>query len=145
LDDTLDNGAGVDFKGGVRVARSCCRGVPRAASDPLKKRLAVPHPVPERKTAMSTESTRHCTDLATQTAATRIATTVAKQAAAHAGVDIRCVGAKDSLARTLVRSTETETYPYSSFEQGGIRRFERSAFARGPFESGADLPRFRVS
>ena len=94
---------------------------------------------------MSTESTtRNVTDLATHTIAKRIAATVAKQAAAQARVDIRYVGAEDANARALVRSIATESHPYSSFEQGGIRRFERSPFARGPFEGRGDLPSFRV-
>jgi len=60
-------------------------------------------------------------------------------------VDIRYVGAECANAREVVRSTQTESHPYSSFEQGGVRRFERSPFARGPFEGGAHLPPFRVS
>jgi hypothetical protein len=95
---------------------------------------------------MSTESTtRNITDLATHSAAKQIAATVAKQAAAQANVDIRYVGAEDANARAIARSTETESHPYSSFEQGGVRRFERPPFARGPFEAGRDLPPFRVS
>jgi len=95
---------------------------------------------------MSTESTRHCTGPAAQaTTAQQIAATVAKQAAAQANVDIRYVGAEDAITRAVVRSTETESHPYSSFEHGGVRRFERSPFARGPFEGSGDLPPFRVS
>lgn len=95
---------------------------------------------------MSTESTtRNITDLATETSAQQIAVTVAKQAAAQASVDIRYVGAEDANARAVVRSTGTESHPYSSFEQGGVRRFERSPFTRGPFEGSGDLPPFRVS
>jgi hypothetical protein len=94
---------------------------------------------------MSTESNRDFTDLATESTAKQIAATAAKRAAAGARVAIRYVGAEDRIARAVVRSTETQTHPYSSFEQGGIRRFERSAFARGPFDGGADLPPFRVS
>ena len=94
---------------------------------------------------MSTESTTcNLTDLAARTTAKQIAAVVAKQAAALASVDIRYVGAEDANARALVRSTATESHPYSSFEQGGVRRFERSPFARGPFEGGGDLPSFRV-
>jgi hypothetical protein len=107
---------------------------------------------------MNTESTtRNINDQATRSTARQIAATVAKQAAAHANVDIRPVGAEDAItspwpspvlsriAAAVVRSTETESYPYSSFEQGGVRRFERSPFARRPFQGGGDLPPFRVS
>jgi len=95
---------------------------------------------------MSTASTtRHITDVATPTTAKQIAATVAKQAAGQANVDIRYVGAKDAVARAVVRPTETENHPYSSFAQGGIRRFERLPFARGPFERSGNLPPFRVS
>jgi hypothetical protein len=95
---------------------------------------------------MNTESTtRDSTDLASQTTAKRIGATVAKQAAAQANVDIHYVGAENTVARAVLRSTETESHPYSSFEYGGVRRFERSPFARGPFEGAGDLPPFRVS
>ncbi len=89
---------------------------------------------------MSTESTRIVLNPASQPEAARIAATLGKQAAAHADVDIRYVGAED----TIARSTATESYPYSSFERGGVRRFERPPFARGPFEGSGDLPPFRV-
>jgi len=94
---------------------------------------------------MSTERVTHFTDLATGAAAAQIAARVGKQAAARACVDIRCVRAVGVAARSAARSTDTEAYPYSSFEQGGVRRFDRSPFARGPFEAGPDLPPFRVS
>lgn len=108
---------------------------------------------------MSTESTRIVINPASQPGAAHIAASLGKQAAARADVDIRYVGAEDAVykARTRLalraalpgvirdsRSTATESYPYSSFEQGGIRRFERSPFARGLFDGSADLPPFRV-
>jgi hypothetical protein len=94
---------------------------------------------------MSTESPRNFTDLAGNPAAGEMAARVAKQTAARLSVDIRYVGADEPAARMVERSTSTESHPYSSFEQGGIRRFERVPFARGPFEGGSDLPPFRVS
>jgi len=94
---------------------------------------------------MSTERIRNFTELATGAAAAQIAASVGKQAAARAGVDIRCMGAVEAISRPLPRSTDTEAYPYSSFEQGGVRRFDRSPFTRGPFEARPDLPPFRVS
>jgi hypothetical protein len=93
---------------------------------------------------MSTERVIHLTGLA-RPAATQIAASVARQSAARAGVDIRHMGAEDTIARAVARSTVTESYPYSSFEQGGVRRFERSPFARGPFDSRPDLRPFRIS
>ena len=89
---------------------------------------------------MSTESTRIIAHPTRQPDAGQLAASLAKQAAAGASVDIRCMGAEDEIAR----STQTESYPYSSFEQGGVRRFERSPFARGLFDGSGDLPPFRV-
>ena len=109
---------------------------------------------------MSTESARIVTDPASQPEAAHVAASLAKQGAAHANVDVRYLGAEDMVTRRLcalpsgspsralsgiARFTATESYPYSSFEQGGVRRFERSPFARGLFERGGDLPPFRVS
>ncbi len=89
---------------------------------------------------MSTESIRIIVNPASQPEAAHIAASLGKQAAAHADVDIRYVGAEERISR----STATESYPYSSFEQGGVRRFERSPFARAPFEGSGHLPPFRV-
>jgi hypothetical protein len=86
----------------------------------------------------------HPGGLAGGRSATQIAAQVGKQAAARADVDVRYVGAEDAIARSVARSTATESYPYSSFEEGGVRRFERSPFARRPFGGAADLPPFRV-
>ena len=87
---------------------------------------------------MSTESTRIIANPADQPEAGQLAASLAKQAAAGANVDIRYVGAEDDIARA------TETESYSSFEQGGVRRFEHSPFTRGLFEGSSDLPPFRV-
>ena len=80
---------------------------------------------------MSTESTRAFTDLAftdlvTHPAAAEIAASVAKQVVVKATVELR----------RIARSMATEAYPYSSFEHGGVRRFDRPA---------APPPRFRIS
>lgn len=98
---------------------------------------------------MSTESTgarapRSFTDLVSVPGASRIAAGVGQQAAARANVDIRYVGAEDEVARSAARSAATESYPYSSFERGGVRRFEHSPFTRGLFEGSGELPPFRV-
>jgi hypothetical protein len=94
---------------------------------------------------MSTESPRNCTDLAGNPAAGDIAVRVGKQTAARVSVEIRYVEADEPLARVVARSTATESHPYSSFEQGGVRRFDRVPFARGPFDGTPDLPPFRIS
>jgi hypothetical protein len=107
----------------------------------LKSSAVLPLRVAERNTAMSTESTRIVVDPARQPEAAQLAANLGKQAAAGTDVDIRCVGAEDG----ITRSTQIESYPYSSFEQGGVRRFERSPFTRGPFAGSGDLPPFRVS
>ncbi len=94
---------------------------------------------------MSTESPRNCTELAGTPAAGGIAARLGKRSAARVSVDIRYVEADDPTARVVARSTATESHPYSSFEQGGVRRFDRVPFARGLFDRRSDLPPFRVS
>jgi len=104
---------------------------------------------------MSTPSTRFTANPARPPAAGPIAARLAKQAAARADVDIRYLGAEKAITRRsraspsgavsgIARSTAIESYPYSSFEQGGVRRFERPPFTRGLFDGSGDLPPFRV-
>ena len=85
---------------------------------------------------MSTESTRPVTDLVNHAAPRAIAASVGKQAAANATVVVHEVRAGEAAARQIMRSTSTEAYPYSSFEQAGVRRFDRPA---------AQPARFRIS
>ncbi len=94
---------------------------------------------------MSIEPLSNFTDLAEDLAAGEIAASVAKQAASRASVEIRCVGADEPNSRVVERSTRTEAHPYTNFRHGGVRRFDRTPFARGPFDGGSDLPPFRVS
>ena|SRR5215831_6546072 len=103
------------------------------------------HQREQKGTEMSTERKSDFTRLAGDPAARQIAAGIGKQAAAGASVRIRHIGARRPISRSVARSTATEAHPYSSFEQGGVRRFERALLARGPFAARPDLPPFRVS
>jgi hypothetical protein len=95
---------------------------------------------------MSTQQISNFTDLAEGLAAGEIAASVAKQTASRASVEIRFVGADEPNSRAVeTEAPDGPAHPYTSFEQGGVRRFDHSPFARGPFDAGSDLPRFRVS
>jgi hypothetical protein len=94
---------------------------------------------------MSTESPRaptprNFTDLLRSSAA-QIAVRARKRAAERVGVDYVGTAAR----APVVRSTATQAHPYSSFEHGGLRRFERNPLARGRFDRGSDLPPFRIT
>ena len=94
---------------------------------------------------MSTEHHRNSTDLAEDPAAGEIAASMARQATSRVTVELRYARADDADSSAIQKSTATEAHPYTSFEQGGVRRFERTPFARGPFGAGSDLTPFRLS
>ena len=94
---------------------------------------------------MSTQHHRSLTDLAKDPAAGEIAASMARQATSRVTVEVRYARAGDADSSTVEKSTATEAHPYTSFEQGGVRRFDRTPFARGPFGAGSDLTPFRVT
>jgi len=94
---------------------------------------------------MSTERVSNIAGLAENLAAGAIAASMTRRATSRATVEIRYVGADDADSRVVDTATDTESHPYTSFEQGGVRRFDRTPFSRGPFAGGSDLPPFRVS